>query len=554
MAFMMEISDTGRENVVSRGYLHSSSFNFRNAVSLATVGSRFYMGEEYYEKTERRFIDIRNKLRAKEDDFYSIFGINTGDSVKNAYQFNKLFQKSLRRYKVLQKMNTEGFLKMTDSNLTDTIEKVVAKFEGICKDRNIDISRILNQKDYEKAMNEVLKALNVIYPLSMGKKTGKKSLRVAFRSDGKLNPEIEVRFGEIFKKEFPGEVDKISEQSSKKFLNNMLLYLRPDEEFAALIKKSFNRVKDRMNFKVIEKNNRVGIIGEIQAQIFIDILLDTMADDAPKSFYVGDLYDSETKKQSPVDFLIGKYGIQVKNTTEAIENSTVKPFYDITLQRDMVLNNFISRLKGSDAEEFKYLITNVAWLRNNGLDGHQRSDPLKFDEIPQILEYINNILASYSEQLLHTEVNKVVSKKGRSYGSNYGNTFFLLKGEYLIPISVMVDGVIQAMRLENQRDSTGAGYFYRNDLGLTNKTGDSVKLNAATNIGNAVAIHEKKSEILAGMAAAGELNPDALDYSGDLLDYGASLGNDLASGMNIRIKYKFITENLNKIENNLKLW
>ena len=241
----------------------------------------------------------------------------------------------------------------------------------------------------------------------------------------------------------------------------MLLYLRPDEEFAALIKKSFNRVKDRMNFKVIEKNNRVGIIGEIQAQIFIDILLDTMADDAPKSFYVGDLYDSETKKQSPVDFLIGKYGIQVKNTTEAIENSTVKPFYDVTLQRDMVLNNFISRLKGSDAEEFKYLITNVAWLRNNGLDGHQRSDPLKFDEIPQILEYINNILASYSEQLLHTEVNKVVSKKGRSYGSNYGNTFFLLKGEYLIPISVMVDGVIQAMRLENQRDSTGAGYFYR---------------------------------------------------------------------------------------------
>ena len=56
MAFMMEISDTGRENVVSRGYLHSSSFNFRNAVSLATVGSRFYMGEEYYEKTERRLL------------------------------------------------------------------------------------------------------------------------------------------------------------------------------------------------------------------------------------------------------------------------------------------------------------------------------------------------------------------------------------------------------------------------------------------------------------------------------------------------------------------
>lgn len=554
MAFIMEISDTGRENVVSRGYLHSSSFNFRNAVALSMVSSRFYMGQEYYEKTEKRFIDIRNKLRAKEDDFYSIFGINTGDSVTNAYQFNQLFQKSLSRYKVLQKMNTQGFLKMTDSNLVDTMQQVVAKFEDICQDNSIDIERILNPKDFNAAMEEALKALNIIYPLVMGKKTGKKSLKVAFVSGGKVNPEIEVRFGDIFKKEFPNEAKKISEQSSKKFLNNMLLYLKPDEEFAAIIRKSFNKVKDRLNLEVIEKNNRVGIIGEIQTQIFLDLLLDDMANNAPKSFYVGNLYDSETKKQSPVDFLIGKYGIQVKNTTEAIENSTVKPFYDVKVQSDITLSNFIARLKGTDAEEFKYLITNVAWLRNNGLDGHQRSDPLKFDEIPQILEYINNILASYSEQLLHTEANKIVSKKGRSYGTNYGNTFFLLKGEYLIPISVMVDGVIQALRLENQKDSMGVGYFYRNDLGVTNKTGDSVKLNAATNIGNAIAIHERKSEILGGMAEAGELNPDALDYSGDLLDYGASLGDDLANGMNIRIKYKFITENLNKIENNLRLW
>ena len=217
MAFMMEISDTGRENVVSRGYLHSSSFNFRNAVSLATVGSRFYMGEEYYEKTERRFIDIRNKLRAKEDDFYSIFGINTGDSVKNAYQFNKLFQKSLRRYKVLQKMNTEGFLKMTDSNLTDTIEKVVAKFEGICKDRNIDISRILNQKDYEKAMNEALKALNVIYPLSMGKKTGKKYRNFSDWKRIKTSPEIYEREQRFLKKNSQVKLIKFQSNLQRNF-------------------------------------------------------------------------------------------------------------------------------------------------------------------------------------------------------------------------------------------------------------------------------------------------------------------------------------------------
>ena len=552
MSFGIEISDTGRENVVTRGYLHSSSFNFRNAVAIMKENSRFYINEEYYQKIENKLINIKNKLEAKENEFYFMFGINTGNSAKNAYEFNQLFQKSLNRYQVLQKMNTQGFLKMTDGHLVDIIQKVVIKFEKDCQ-KDVDIEKIINPKDFNTAIEESLKALNIIYPLVMGRKTGKRSLKSAFLSGGNMNPEIENRFGDIFKKEFPEEVEKISEQSSTAFLNNMLLYLKPDEEFSVLIKKSFNKIKNRLNLKVIEKNNRIGIIGEIQAQILLDLLLDKMEDESSKSFYVGNLYDSATGKQSPVDFLVGQYGIQVKNTTEAIENSTVKPFYDVKVQSDITLNNFISRLNSADAEEFKYLITNVAWLRNNGLDGHQKSNRLKFEEIPKILEYINNILVSHSEQLLHTEINKIVSKKGRNYGSNYGNTFFLLKGKYLIPISVMIDGIIKALRLENQKDSAGVGYFYRNDLGVTNKTGNSVKLNTSTNIKNAVAIHERKTEILTEMEKAKELNLEAFDYSGSLLDYGASLGDNLANGTNIRIKYKFITENLNKIEN-LRLW
>lgn len=554
MAFMMEISDTGRENVVSRGYLHSSTFNFRNAVAMSMPSSRFNMDEEYYRKTENKMLAIKQRLEAKENEFYLMFGINTGDNARNAFEFNKLFSKSLRRYKVLKKMNTDGFLKMNDGNLTNTIQKVVTKFENTCKDRSIDIGRILNPTDLNSFMEESLKALNVIYPLSLGKRTDKRALKRAFTKSGRINKTMEVRFGEIFKKEFPDEVNKISDQSAKEFLNNMLLYLQPDEELAAVIKKSFNKVKNKLNLQVVERNNRIGIYGEIQTQVFIDLLLDAMADEAPKSFYVGNLYDSTTKKQSPVDFLIGKYGIQVKNTTEAIENSSVKPFYDVKVQSDITLKNFISRLRGADAEEFRYLVSNVIWLRNNGLDGHERSDKLKFDEIPMILGYINNILSTYSEQLLHTEASKIIDKNGRTKGTSYGNTFFLLKGEYLIPISVMIDGIIKAMRLENQKDSVGVGYFYRDDLGVTNKKGDSVQLNAAPNLENAVLIHKTKLEILEAMGMDGSLNLDAYDYSGDLLDYGAGLTDQLTSGVNIRIKYKFITENLNKINNNMKLW
>lgn len=554
MAFMMEISDTGRENVVSRGYLHSSTFNFRNAVAMSMPSSRFNMDEEYYRKTENKMLAIKQRLEAKENEFYLMFGINTGDNARNAFEFNKLFSKSLRRYKVLKKMNTDGFLKMSDGNLTNTIQKVVTKFENTCKDRSIDIGRILNPTDLNSFMEESLKALNVIYPLSLGKRTDKRALKKAFTKSGRINKTMEVRFGEIFRKEFPDEVSKISDQSAKEFLNNMLLYLQPDEELAAVIKKSFNKVKNKLNLQVVERNNRIGIYGEIQTQVFIDLLLDAMADEAPKSFYVGNLYDSTTKKQSPVDFLIGKYGIQVKNTTEAIENSSVKPFYDVKVQSDITLKNFISRLRGADAEEFRYLVSNVIWLRNNGLDGHERSDKLKFDEIPMILGYINNILSTYSEQLLHTEASKIIDKNGRTKGTSYGNTFFLLKGEYLIPISVMIDGIIKAMRLENQKDSVGVGYFYRDDLGVTNKKGDSVQLNAAPNLENAVLIHKTKLEILEAMGMDGSLNLDAYDYSGDLLDYGSGLTDQLTSGVNIRIKYKFITENLNKINNNMKLW
>lgn len=554
MALNIEISDVGRENVVSRGYLHSSTFNFRNAVAITKETSRFNMNENYYQEIERKLIEMKEKLQSKENDFYLMFGINTGDSSKNAYQFNKLFGKSIQRYKVIQKLNTEEFLKMSDKNLTNIIQKVVLKFEGICNDQNINIERILDPYDFNSFMEESLKALNRIYPLILNENKNKKSLRKAILKSGKINDKIEVRFGEIFKKEFPDQVNKISDQSSQEFLNNILLYLQPDEEFAKIIKKSFNKIKNKLNLNTYERNNRIGIIGEIQAQMFLDLLLDSISDNAPKSFYVGNLYDSKTKKQSPIDFLVGKYGIQIKNTMEAIENSTIKPFYDVKVQSDISLDNFISRLNRADAQEFKYLIANVSWLRNNGLNKNEEFDKLKFNDIPMILEYINNILNSYSEQLLHTEASKVINKEGKTLKNSYGNTFFLLKGEYLIPISIMIDGIIEALRLENQKDSSGVGFFYRNDLGINNKKGKTVRLNSATNLENAVSIHHKKIDILSSMAEDSSLNPNEFDYSGELLDYGSSLTDDLVGSMNIRIKYKFITENLNKISNNLKLW
>lgn len=545
----IEITDTGRSNVVSKGYLHSTTFNFRNAVAVGLETSRFFMDNKYYNDIEKKLINIRDSLISKEDSFYSYFGINTGDSSRNAFMFNQLLKSSLEKYEVLKKMNSSSFFNSLDDKLNEMIQFVANYFQDKLTDSSVDIEKIINPVDLESFFDESLKLLNKTYYLTFGEKS---QLRNVFLKNGQRNKTFEVRFGEIYKT-LSKETEQISENKSSEFINNMIYFLKPDHDLEILMRKSFNKVKDKLNISTYEKNNRIGIIGEVQAGIIIDLLLDSMADDAPKSFYVGNLYDSGTKKQSPIDFLVGKYGIQVKNTMEAIENSTVKPFYDIKLQTSVSLNTFISRLDSS-AEEFKYLVTNVAWLRNNGLNENQKEDKLKFSDIPLILEYINNILSINAEKLLHTEATKVLNKQGKVLRNTYGNTFFLLKGRYLIPISVMVDGMIKTLREQNEAESSGIGFFSRTDLGVSNKKGKEVKLNSSVNLKNAIAIQNKKHEILSRMGSSGELNMDGFDYSGELLDYGSSLGDDLSSGMNIRVNYKFITENLNKLENNLRLW
>lgn len=545
----IEITDTGRSNVVTKGYLHSTTFNFRNAVAVGLETSRFFMDNKYYDDIEKKLINIRDSLISKEDSFYSYFGINTGDSSKNAFLFNQLLKSSLEKYEVLKKMNSSSFFNSLDDKLNEMIQFVANYFQDKLTDSSVNIEKIINPIDLESFFDESLKLLNKTYYLTFGEKS---QLRKVFLKNGQRNKTFEIRFGEIYKT-LSKETGQISENKSSEFINNMIYSLKPDHDLEILMRKSFNKVKDKLNISTYEKNNRIGIIGEVQAGIIIDLLLDYMADDAPKSFYVGNLYDSGTKKQSPIDFLVGKYGIQVKNTMEAIENSTIKPFYDIKLQTSVSLDTFISRLDSS-AEEFKYLVTNVAWLRNNGLNENQKEDKLKFSDIPLILEYINNILSINAEKLLHTEATKVLNKQGKVLRNTYGNTFFLLKGRYLIPISVMVDGMIKTLREQNEAESSGIGFFSRTDLGVSNKKGKEVKLNSSVNLKNAIAIQNKKHEILSRMGSSGELNIDGFDYSGELLDYGSSLGDDLSSGMNIRVNYKFITENLNKLENNLRLW
>lgn len=542
-----EISEEGRRNVVSAGYLHSTTFNFKNAVAGGLETSRFHIGEDYYSKVEKSLENIKNKLLRKENQFYKIFGISGGDSATNAYRFNQLLRKSMERFETLKRLTSDSFYKFIDQDLVNQIQTVAQFFEQKCYDNNIPIEDIIEIKDVDSFLNQALNLINAIYTWEFSG-TGKRKLRTAITSDGKINKNLKVRFNKVFQEYIKIESRKIQEKRSIDLKKRIISFLNPDDEFRRIIEKSFDEIKDRMNLSILEQNNTIGIIGEIDASILIDLMLDKMADKAPKSFYVGDLRNAD-KKQSPIDFLIGKYGIQVKNTSKNLSDTTGIPFYDIHVQSSLSLDTFIGRLD-VNADEYRYLVANVMWLRNNGMDKNGKEDKLNMPDIPQILEYINGIISQAAEELFSTKAQDIFDKSGKKVATSYGNTFFLLKGEYLIPISVMIDGIIATLREENQRDTSGIGYFDRNTLWTTNKKNKQASLTSSTSIANANMIKEEKRDAISQIGD----NFVAMNYPEPLLGVGSKYGQEIISNTNINIKYKFVLENLNKIENNLRIW
>ena len=542
-----EISEEGRRNVVSAGYLHSTTFNFKNAVAGGLETSRFHIGEDYYSKVEKSLENIKNKLLRKENQFYKIFGISGGDSATNAYRFNQLLRKSMERFETLKRLTSDSFYKFIDQDLVNQIQTVAQFFEQKCYDNNIPIEDIIEIKDVDSFLNQALNLINAIYTWEFSG-AGKRKLRTAITSDGKINKNLKVRFNKVFQEYIKIESRKIQEKRSIDLKKRIISFLNPDDEFRRIIEKSFDEIKDRMNLSILEQNNTIGIIGEIDASILIDLMLDKMADKAPKSFYVGDLRNAD-KKQSPIDFLIGKYGIQVKNTSKNLFDTTGIPFYDIHVQSSLSLDTFIGRLD-VNADEYRYLVANVMWLRNNGMDKNGKEDKLNMSDIPQILEYINGIISQAAEELFSTKAQDIFDKSGKKVATSYGNTFFLLKGEYLIPISVMIDGIIATLREENQRDTSGIGYFDRNTLWTTNKKNKQASLTSSTSIANANMIKEEKRDAISQIGD----NFVAMNYPEPLLGVGSKYGQEIISNTNINIKYKFVLENLNKIENNLRIW
>ena len=218
-------------------------------------------------------------------------------------------------------------------------------------------------------------------------------------------------------------------------------------------------------------------------------------------------------------------------------------------------------MKGSLTEDnvnkFKYLVMNVSWLRHHGLDKFGESDNLKLTDIPDVLQYINGLLARASQSIFHAKVQDVYEGE-QKVATSYGNVLFLLNQRWVIPVSVMMEGVKQAWNATNQAMTSGVGYFKNNELSVRDKikvekNGTEtrrINLNNLVNFGATEFQREKRDNYLVDLPD----RANGLTYSGDLLQYGSEKGQDYIKGTTININYTFIMENLRGILKQFQLY
>lgn len=564
----IQVTDEVRRNVVNEGYLHSATSNFENIVAVGYRFSQFYFNDEKREAVNKLLDEIIQRMRATENGFFALFNIQGKNIAEKAYNFNKLLEKSMIDFEAFQRLSDPKLYTFLDKRYEEKIDLIIRNFEKWCEKNNSEVTKkISKDADLTTKLSRIWEAINSRYYLEIT--TGEKNKTpVQLRKKAPASLSVATKTFRVRLNTLSEALEKqlgiVNTQTETDLLEQIIQYVKPNADLEKLIRESYNEIKGKVDFLATNKSNLIGAIGELNIKILLDMLASKMADKTLKSFYVGDLYraaSGKDRKQSPIDFLIGKYGIQVKNTESDLLN---KKFHNVKVVSDVTLDTFIKKTLGNSAaasmaNQFRYLVINVSWLRYHGLSKDGEDDRLQLSDIPEVLQFINGILAQAGEAIFHTEAQKVF-KGEKEIARNVRNVIFLLQSRYVVPISLMMEGVKQAWNSYDQKTSSGIGYFKNNELSVNDKMGTvstkgakgeikrKVNLNAVVNLGAEEIQRVKKEEKLIGL-------PDnQLTYSGELLSYGSDLGQQFASGTTININYTFMMENLNNIYNYLRIW
>lgn len=533
---MPSISSNTQQNLVANSYLHSNPFNFTNAVAIATSGSTFNL-ENQLTLTKSKMKESLGILKSTEQRFYSEMGVS------GYKEFNDKFREVLTDYECLRELRTPEFADFIGSSF---LERVAFVF----KDK-IDI----NEKDIDKLEKQIVNMVNDSYVLGLNEQIVRAafSVKKGKKSTSRPAKNISARLDKImFEKGLEEEaiekgiLVKDLGDASIKYLRTRGYEVSP--QLQQILKSSFEDMKNKINLKVTDQNNLLGVVGEFQAQVLFNLVLGKLSvkDKMRKALYTGADKDVSTERQSSIDFLIGKYGIQVKNTKRDLVQEALgeRNRHTIHLIREVSLDTFADRI--SEGDLYKYLVENILFLSQYGLDKNGNPSNLDFSQerVSKIIDFVTSILNANSQTLLHAEVGDIFSEEAnrKTIISTYGNVFFLFGGKYLIPVSLMLEGIMKQMiaDLNRMKEEVGIGnYVYNGKVGIENYNLGGVQI---VYQGNSVSAQELQQEkkIEASRLDSG----DEYTYPENIMSIGKDAGNSVRSGLKVKVSYNY---NLKKL-------
>lgn len=514
------ISQDTQKNLVALTYLHSNPYNFRNAVAINDGNSVFGDKDKLKQNAIDKLNDIIRKSITIEENFYR--EISNGLAT-NIAQVQKIINKNDNYFKIFNLLNSKEFVNTFNKGEE---ERVLFLAQNYLKKDNteaiLDIDKL--QKEIEDQMYQEFQKKQT---KNNQKKQTIKEIKNYYRK----------REGELLK-EYDFNANQLLYNAMTEFLKSKGFSESENADFYSAFKKAFKIVTtniDNTEIKLVINNssNIIGFIGEMGFTLFMNSLYSNMKNTKFGLTYLGELKVGADNKKSPIDFLIGKYGIQSKNSLAQAS------FNDVELKEssiDTLLSQLFAQDGSIDVKKIRYLLVNISFLQYFG-----RPNRLKMEDVDEILNYINSVLSGYADFLLARQIELNESKAG--IVGKYRNNFYFYKNKYLIPISILLEGVRDTLK------NTSNG----NDLGdsqigyINKKLGKTVKMSKISSNINSKQFQEQKRKMLDG------LPDDEYTYGNMLGKYGGQFGNRAARDIKIRINYKFINKNLDKINSILRL-
>lgn len=547
-----------RQNLVSAGYLHSTAKSFKKFTANGT-GSYFKSNTKDKNEIIKKLLELKELMETRESEFYSIFEITDKNIDVAARRFNKeVLEPTMQNYRILKEMNTIEFYASLGSpyDRTDVAEVV---YNNLHKNNKISIEG--SKEVAAKILNQISNMLNKKNLYGSAKENKKHKLKKIYNADKKGGLAITEGFYNALEKYKPGitnaindDLRELSVQYINEVRNKIIRYLKNNgasTKFITSFLKDFDEIFstfDAIQFSQII--NRQGAIGEVINKFTLERIQDRMSEFLKGEgfarlaiLYTGtaktiDKEEEDNGKYAPIDFFADKFGIQSKNTS----NLSDFGFNDIHITSKMTLDSFADKLANVEGiddtmiKQYKYYAQNISWLKNYSYDGVN----LKMGDIPEILEFIYDLLSMSSRMLLVHDDNKVKLGNGDIIANHYGSVFYFYRTEFLIPVSFMIDGIIKA--LDKDSNDTSIGQFSGTGINLKkgNETTD-ITIGEVKEVLNKKQLYRDKMNSLENELADGQYY-----YPQNLVDIGAAAGALVRNIVSVSINYKFNLENLVK--------